>query len=328
MSSNGAIGGKIPWSNRRKLQSCFHFNTPNSCPSSTYIKLENTDAPNIKRIKIEDTVQPNNCSSSSIKLESIDSPDQNCVFGNNATLLHRALYDKHWLPKSGSRGTGENASNDDIMGKAENDYVQRKSLHTLRPKTWLNDEVVHFVCTLLRLRDAKLCLEMTGRRRSHFFKSFFLTKLIDDDNMYNYANVKRWSKKVPGGDIFALDKVIFVVNDGGVHWGCAVAYIQLKKIQYYDSMHGDGKRYLEGIFKYLQDEHLEKKQVELPDKDHWKLIPCQADCPYQLNGYDCGVFTCVYADHLSVEKELSFGQDYVSAMRQRIALSIVIGHID
>jgi len=32
--------------------------------------------------------------------------------------------------------------------------------------------------------------------------------------------------------------------------------------------------------------------------------------------------------HLSVEKELCFGQDYISAMRQRIALSIVIGHID
>ena len=357
-SSNDSSGGKIQWSNRRKLQSSFHVHTPNNCPSSTYVKLENTDAPNIKTIKIEETVElnnsssrsvtsesldlpdqkskrikleetaeQNNSSSRSIKSENLDLPDQKWVVGNNATLLHKALYDKHWLPESGSRVTGQNASNDDIMGKAENDYVHRKSLHTLRPGTWLNDEVVHYVCTLLRLRDEKLSLETTGRRRSHFFKSFFLTKLLDDDNTYNYANVKNWSKKVPGTDIFALDKVIFVVNIGGVHWGCAVAYIQLKKIQYYDSLHGDGNRYLEGIFRYLQDEHLEKKQVELPNKVNWKLVPCQADCPSQQNNYDCGVFVCAYADHLSVEKELGFGQDYVSAMRQRIALSVIIGHI-
>ena len=35
------------------------------------------------------------------------------------------------------------------------------------------------------------------------------TKLLDGPGGYNYRNVQRWSSKVPGKDIFALDKIFF-----------------------------------------------------------------------------------------------------------------------
>ena len=229
-------------------------------------------------------------------------------------LIHQALY-----------GPGPG---DEIIASAETDSVQRDSMQKLRPGVWLNDEVIHYFITLLSIRDAKLCSEQSGRRRCHFFKSFFLTKLLDDDNRYNYANVKRWSRKVPGKDIFALDKIIFPVNVSRMHWCCAVAYMQSKRIQFYDSMGGDGMFWLQGIFQYLQDEHMDKKKVQLPNKDMWKLIPCQADCPQQENGFDCGVFACAFADFLSSEKELTFGQSHVTELRQRIALSIIKGNAE
>jgi len=240
-------------------------------------------------------------------------------------LLRNGLYDPQWLPQSGKRGTSLDRS-DDVMGIAENDSVSRESLHKLRPGTWLNDEVIHYYFVLLRLRDAKNCNEHSGGRRSHFFKSFFLTKLLIDDKKYNYDSVKRWSNKVPGKDIFALDKVIFAVNISQQHWGCAAVFMQSKRIQFYDSMHGDGMFWLNGIFKYLQDEHLHKKKVPLPNKDEWKLIPCQDSCPMQENGYDCGVFTCAFADFLSSGKEVRFDQSYVTELRNRIALSILKGN--
>jgi hypothetical protein len=237
-------------------------------------------------------------------------------------LLRKGLYDPEWLPQGGKRGTASDRS-EDIIAIAENDSVSRQSLQTLRPRRWLNVEVIHYYFVLLRLRDAKSCSEQSGRRRSHFFKSYFLTSLLEDSKKYNYANVKRWSRKVPGKDIFALDKVIFAVNISQRHWGCAAVFIQLKRIQYYDSMHYDGMFWLEGIFKYLQDEHLDKKNVQLPNKEEWKLIPCQNSCPMQENGYDCGVFTCAFADFLSSGMELRFDQSYVTELRNRIALSIL-----
>jgi len=216
---------------------------------------------------------------------------------------------------------------DDILARCDVDSVQRRSMQTLQPCKWLNDEVIHYFYLMLANRDAELSEADTNRRRSHFFKSFFLTKLFDEgaSNVYKYSNVKRWSKKVPGKDIFALDKIFFACNLSNVHWASAVIYVQEKRIQFYDSMTGDGMYQMNGLLNYLKDEWRAKKGGELPDADKWKLVTCTDDTPVQENGFDCGVFTCMFADFLSINKPLSFSQEHISHCRKRIALSIMKG---
>jgi len=68
-------------------------------------------------------------------------------------------------------------------------------------------------CQMLSRRDEKLCEKEKGRRRNHFFKVFYYQASAGG---YRYQNVKRWSKKVPGKGIFALDKIIYPVNMSGV----------------------------------------------------------------------------------------------------------------
>jgi Ulp1 protease family, C-terminal catalytic domain len=108
----------------------------------------------------------------------------------------------------------EDAGNDtDVIAKTDDDTdsVQRYSFRTLRPCEWLNDEVIHYFLVTLQRRDIQLCHEQQGRKRTHFFKSFFMTKLLDEGNVnpaldgkYCYNNVKRWSKKVPGTCLLEL----------------------------------------------------------------------------------------------------------------------------
>lgn len=93
----------------------------------------------------------------------------------------------------------------DIVAQEGPDSIQRVSIQRLRPGTWLNDEVVHFFYVMLSKRDADLCQSDPARKRSHFFKSFFMTRLLNEghkhpniNGTYEYNNVKRWSKKVPG----------------------------------------------------------------------------------------------------------------------------------
>jgi sentrin-specific protease 1 len=178
-----------------------------------------------------------------------------------------------------------------IVAQLDTDIVIRESMQRLQPGEWLNDEVIHYFMVMLAKRDEALCKKNPLRRRSHFFKSFFITKLLNEghadpsiDGTYDYRNVKRWSKKVPGKDIFGLDKVVVPINQGGVHWVCAVIYIQEKRIEMYDSLGGSGKNYLKTLFRYLQDEHLDKKKCSLPDLEEWKLVPTQGDTPKQKNG--------------------------------------------
>ena len=224
-------------------------------------------------------------------------------------MLHQALYG--------------NGPEEEIVGIAGTDTVQRGSVRRLRPTKWLNDEVIHYFLTMLARREEQLSYEFPAQRRCHFFKSYFMTKLLGEGG-YRYANVKRWSRKVRGRDIFALDKIICPINCGGVHWSCAVIFVQERKIQFYDSLLGSGKEYIVSLLDYLKDEHMDKYQKQLDTSD-WELVDCQPDTPQQENGFDCGVFTCMFADYLSRDAPLTFGQSTVTECRQRIALSIVKG---
>lgn len=179
----------------------------------------------------------------------------------------------------------------DVVAMTGTDSVQRSSIQTLQPGQWLGDEVISYFYLMLAKRDEDLCQQDPSRKRSHFFKSFFITKLLNEghanpamEGQYEYRNVKRWSKKVPGKDIFNLDKIVFPINQGRMHWLCAVVFMAEKRIQVYDSMGSGGQHYLDSIFRYLQDEHLDKKKCPLPDLDQWELVTCTASTPQQRNG--------------------------------------------
>ena len=210
------------------------------------------------------------------------------------------------------------------------DSVQRSSFQTLRPGVWLNDEVIHAYFVLLQKREYSLACTDRGRDRSHFFKSFFFTKLFDegDTNAYKYNNVRSWSNRVQGKDIFSLDKMIFACNVNRTHWTCVVIFMKEKRIQYYDSLRGDGYKYSKGLLKYLKDEWKRKKSTgHLPDESRWKIVGNKSGNPSQTNGFDCGVFTCMYADFLSMGNPLLFDQQHIRQCRHRIALSLLKGEI-
>eukprot|EP00934_Nitzschia_sp_Nitz4_P005502 Nitzschia sp. Nitz4//scaffold3_size479765//115325//117029//NITZ4_000049-RA/size479765-augustus-gene-0.28-mRNA-1//-1//CDS//3329550605//5492//frame0 len=219
---------------------------------------------------------------------------------------------------------------DAVLAQSGSDFVQRSSIQTLRPGCWLNDEVIHYFLLMLTNRDEALCQKDPSRKRCHFYKSFFITKLLNDGHAtkhgeYEYRNVKRWSKKAPGGDLFNLDKVFFPINAGQAHWLCACAFMTEKRIEVFDSMGGSLEVYLDAIFQYLQDDHLDKKKTPLPDIDQWTIVPCQESTPRQRNGFDCGVFTCMFIDFLSKDCPLVFSQEHITQCRERIALSILNG---
>jgi len=245
-----------------------------------------------------------------------------------ASLLMRALNDdERKIVESAIHGFGHD---NEIVAQAGADSVQRASMKTLKPGMWLNDEIIHYFYLMLAKRDEELCKNDPSRKRSHFFKSFFITKLLNEGNVscdgkYEYRNVKRWSKKVPGKDIFNLDKILFPINMGNMHWICAAIFMKKKRIEIFDSMGSNGNRYLDALFTYIQDEHMDKKKTPLPDADAWELVPTQPDTPRQTNGHDCGVFTCMFADFLSKDTALVFNQDHINQCRERIALSIMKG---
>ena len=44
--------------------------------------------------------------------------------------------------------------------------------------------------------------------------------------------VKIWLKNIPGKDMFALGKVLFMHNVDDSHWTCAINFMEEKRIKY------------------------------------------------------------------------------------------------
>ena len=214
-------------------------------------------------------------------------------------------------------------SRSEILASQDGDSVQRGSMQTLSPGTWLNDEVInYFLKNCLKSRDIKICAKEPGRRRSHFFSSFFVQTMFDEKNRnkqlrgkYNYENVKSWSKNVPGKDIFSLKYIFFPINIMSIHWTVAVIFMETKRIQYYDSKGKTDWAILEGLLQYVKDEYRVKNGKEMDEMDamEWKLgmSSCKMDTPQQENGElylsvlgrdECILATGTFISHSSANK--------------------------
>ena len=139
-----------------------------------------------------------------------------------------------------------------------------------------------------------------------------------------YNNVRNWHRFVPGGNIFSLEKFVVPINIGNGHWTCAVIHMNAKKVAYYDSLNGRGKKYMKALFNYVKEEWRRIHNTELPCSDEWSMTTVA--CPHQRNGYDCGVFVCFYARCLRMGLPMSLTQrDINDYGRQYIGMSILRG---
>ncbi|KAG5191264.1 hypothetical protein JKP88DRAFT_259592 [Tribonema minus] len=164
----------------------------------------------------------------------------------------------------------------DTVCESHDQQLQRSSYKRLMGLSWLNDEVVNY----------------------------FLSKLTE--RTYSYNNVKRWSTKAKL-DVFEADKILFPHNIGNMHWCLAIVHVQEKRIEYMDSMSGDGLGAMSALFRYFKDEHADKKGSPL--KGMWTRYSYRDTSPQQKNGCDCGVFTLPNADYVLGELPLDFHQD-------------------
>ncbi|XGW17579.1 hypothetical protein V3C99_002293 [Haemonchus contortus] len=188
--------------------------------------------------------------------------------------------------------------------------LTRKDLSTLSGLDWLNDEVINFYLQLVCQRST----ETKGLPKVYAFNTFFYANISSK----GYASVKRWTRKV---DIFAHDLLLVPVHLN-VHWCMAVIDLADKRIDYYDSLLGKNQKCLEHLKNYLVEECSDKKKQNF-DLDGWKFI-LRTDIPRQMNGSDCGVFACKFAEFASRRAPIVFTQEHMPYYRQRMLYELVM----
>ena len=170
------------------------------------------------------------------------------------------------------------------------------------------------------------CLQPEKRLRCHFFTTFFYKKLTGERGGYNYKNVERWTKKLTTVKLPDYDYCFIPIHVHNSHWCLAAIHFQAKRILYYDSLRGSDHGVLQHLLRYVHDESLAKLQRPV-NVDEWQL-ELVAEVPHQLNGFDCGVFTCKMADYLGEGRPLVFTQADMPYFRRRMLLEIKAMSLD
>lgn len=201
------------------------------------------------------------------------------------------------------------------------EQVTRHDLSHLLDNEWLNDTCINAYLHLVRMRSKESMEAGSSQPKSWVFSSFFLTKLCGGSNGYDYAGVRRISSRAKV-DVFSLDKVLFPLNLGN-HWTMACVNMQLKRIEYYDSLGGVSKSCIDALRRWVADEWKDKKPDQPPiDTSSWPMFTPKK-IPWQRNGYDCGVFAIMFGDYLSQGKPFDFEQDDMPAIRANITWQIL-----
>ena len=247
----------------------------------------------------------------------------------------------------------------EIMMRKYKVDLTRDVLRCCMNGAWITDEIVNFFCANLRQRSLLLCglakaidvdaeplhllslpIDLSSfesqnsvpnqpstnfweQKPCFFHKSLFYSKLTESG--YKYNSVKKWTSKV---DLFAQSRVFFPINCGNTHWCMAYADMDRKEVVYLDSLGGKGTSALIVLFRYLHDEYANKNNgAYLPCANYWKLLsPGTKGVPQQSNSYDCGIFTCQFANYLSIGEDISnLSQNDMEFWRSRILADILQG---
>lgn len=201
-------------------------------------------------------------------------------------------------------------SQDEVLSEGFRLTITRKDIQTLNNLNWLNDEVINFYMNMLVERSQR-----PGLPSVYTFNTFFYPKLRGA----GFPAVRRWTKKV---DVFASD-ILLVPVHLGVHWCLSVVDFRKKRVTYFDSMGGSNDEACRVLLKYLEQESQDKKGKQLDTSD-WVLQSMKrSEIPQQMNGSDCGMFTCKYAEYITKDRPITFTQKHMPYFRRRMVWEIL-----
>ncbi|XP_069111084.1 sentrin-specific protease 1-like [Argopecten irradians] len=196
----------------------------------------------------------------------------------------------------------------EVLVEAFRLQITRKDMATLSGLNWLNDEIINFYMNLLMERGKE-----EGKAKVYACNTFFYPKVLSG----GHSAVRRWTKRI---DVFSQDYILIPVHLG-MHWCLAVVDFKKKLVQYFDSMGGENHQCVNAIKKYLCDESMDKKKQEF-DLTGWatKIVK---DIPQQMNGSDCGMFACKYAEYITRGAKITFTQEHMPYFRRRMVYEIL-----
>ena len=196
-----------------------------------------------------------------------------------------------------------------VVGTFDGTNLIGKDIKSLQFPNWLNDNVIDAYLSLIEARSTQPNYPFV-RKFSTFFYGGILARGIE--------NAHTWALH---SNIFAHEYLFFPIHTTA-HWSLVVADLVKGELHYYDSSldHMLGTTILTTIRAYLIHEYRRVEGAE-PDRGFSPRIITNA--PQQTNGFDCGVFVCQFAEHISRRQPIAFSQRHMQSFRNTMIWELV-----
>ena len=235
---------------------------------------------------------------------------------------------------------GTRADDDEIVNMLfENEHtkmtITKKSLRTCQGQSWINDEVINYYLSLLRLRDEEMATYNSNHCRCYFFTTYYYSNKVEPlvKNKFGDGQTERIKKWIEKQNAFNFPIWIFTIHVNGNHWILVLVDSIYGTLDLYDSWPNtkQGRRLqsqiLDNIWKFINmlcNNRNSTTDVFKVSSNIWDFNIVH-NCPKQHNNYDCGVFACTFASLLSTKRTASFKTKpgLIRLFRKRLVLSII-----
>jgi len=206
--------------------------------------------------------------------------------------------------EAAKRGLGK-----DVIMKNTEMGLLREDLRRLSNQTWLNGEVVS---TYLEMIAERSMLPERGLPKVKAVTTLQLSRLL----------AKRpEASKESELDYFSYRYVMYPINTISKHWALAVVDNLSRTITLYDSQLIRGHPTKPTITAIRHDVWKRRSSSLGPSKPYTMVKP--EDVPQQVGDFDCGIFLCMFAEHISRGQPFNFSQEDIPYWRKRIGWELV-----
>ncbi|SCN63419.1 sentrin-specific protease 1, putative [Plasmodium chabaudi adami] len=271
----------------------------------------------LEKLRIDKQKESENKNKKENKYEKINKIDKNIFF----KCRKKNYYDEAILILN-------KKSDNNVLIEKFNVPLMYSQIKCLIDSRWLNDEIINFYLSMLQeYNEAGIKSGVAYLPKMFTFSTFFFQSL-NFNGSYNYSKVARWTKRKKI-DILEYDLILIPLHVGGNHWTLGAINIKDKQIKLYDSLNMPNRKFFEYMKRYIVDEVKDKKQINI-DISPWTYNPSglpEEGIPCQENGYDCGVFTCMFAKCLTFNRDFDFSQSDIKEIRLKMVYEISQGHL-
>ena len=193
--------------------------------------------------------------------------------------------------------------------------LTKEDFRTLQGSEFINDKIIDSYMNLIQQRS----LECPNLPRTYACTTFFFTKLKRFGVEEGTKQTRNWFKE----DLREMDVILCPVHRAD-HWSLVAIDTRTKTVNYLDSLQGSRKRSpAPGIMKKFIEKYYREKGEQVKFK-----VKVRKDAPVQENGFDCGVFTCKYAERESKGERQNFKQKDLVQARNWMTRELMKGKLN